>query len=181
MIMDTTLKGWVYTLNVAVIAYFSPIYSLIWSVAMLIGVDWATGVWAAYKTGTPITSFKLRRTLTKVVVYGLSLFTGLIFEKEMVRFFVEVVSSVIGTNFQDSALPIVKIIALYIGATEFKSIMENLNKVYKLPFFKAVVDKLQPLQDSTNNTIVEAKLPTGASTNKKSKKDPRGSKRKGKS
>lgn len=179
--MQGSLKTGVATLNVALLAYFSPIYSLVAAIFLLISLDWITGIWAAFKIGQPITSFKLRRTLTKTVVYSLAIITGLVFEKEMVKFFAEVLYSILGANFQETGFPIVKIIALYIGATEFKSIIENLNKVYKLPFFKAIMDKLQPLQDDANNTIVEVKLPTGASTNKKSKKAPRGSKRKEKS
>ena len=179
--MQGSLKNGIATLNVTLLAYFSPIYSLVMAILLLISLDWVTGIWAAFKIGQPITSFKLRRTLTKTVVYSLAIITGLVFEKEMVKFFAEGLYSILGTNFQETDFPIVKIIALYIGATEFKSIIENLNKVYKLPFFKAIMDKLQPLQDDANNTIVEAKLPIVASTNKTSKKVAKRPKRKGKS
>lgn len=182
--MKMLFKDWILTLNIAVIAYFSPISSLLLSLLVLILVDWGTGVWAAYKTKIPITSFKLRRTLTKLVVYGLALITGLIFEKELVKYFGEVLSNILGTEFQENSLPIVKIIALYIGATEFQSIIENLNKVYKLPFFKVIIDKLQPLQDNANSTIVDSTVkivPTKTGLNKKPKNRAKVPKRKGKS
>ena len=181
--MQSSIKTWLSTLNIAIIAYFSPIYSLVVAILVLIIIDWITGIWAAYKTNTPITSFKLRRTLTKSIVYALAIITGLLFETEMVKFFAEVLSSILGATFQENSFPIVKIIALYIGATEFKSIIENLNKVYKLPFFKAVMDKLQPLQDGQNTSNIEPikTVPIAAPKKVKTKKRTKSLKRKGRS
>lgn len=143
--------------SAAITAYLSPVSGLLISLFAFVLLDWITGMWAAIKLRQPITSTKLRRTLSKIVVYAAAVLASIVFEKEILFFAIETISKVFDLGLTPESLPIVKILALYIGATELQSILENLNKIYKLPFLKVIIEKLQPLNDATTyqNKVAE--------------------------
>lgn len=122
------IKQWLIALGISGAAYLSPIQPTLVAVGFLIFVDTFTGLWAAYNAKQKIESYKLRQMITKSAIYGLAIITGYVLQQELM-----------GPD-----IPVVKLIAGSIGAVEGLSVMENLNKLQKLPFLKALMEKIQP-------------------------------------
>ncbi len=92
-------------------------------------VDWALGIAAAKKRKEAITSFGFRRTAGKILIYELAIICA---------FFIEVY--LLGPE-----LMVLKLVTAFIGLTELKSIMENLNELSDGSILKAIVDKLSAI------------------------------------
>ncbi len=92
-------------------------------------VDWALGIAAARKRKEAITSFGFRRTAGKILIYELAIICA---------FFIEVY--LLGPE-----LMVLKLVTAFIGLTELKSIMENLNELSDGSILKAIVDKLSTI------------------------------------
>lgn len=120
------MKELAYKTALAGIAVFSPIHSMLIVVGILVIADLSTGLAKAYKTGQIITSFGLRRTLTKMLAYQTAVITAFLLEKFLL----------------DGVLPAGKLVASIIGITEFKSILENTEAITGKPVFKSIIDKL---------------------------------------
>lgn len=112
-------------LAIALLAIFAPIHHLLLSTGVMIFADLVTGVYAAYKRGEPITSSGLRRTVTKMFVYELS-----------------IVLAFIAEHYISDILPFVKMASAMIAVTELKSIYENLNSISGINLLKGLIDKL---------------------------------------
>ncbi len=123
-----SIKQWLLALTISGIAYLSPIKSTLVAVGFLIFIDTFTGLWAAFKLNQKIESYKLRQMITKSAIYSIAIITGYVLQQELM-----------GPD-----IPVVKLIAGSIGAVEGLSVMENLNKLQKLPFLKALMEKIQP-------------------------------------
>jgi phage-related holin len=89
-------------------------------------VDLITGLLAARKRGEAVTSLGLRRTVTKLMVYELLVCLAFITEMYLTG----------------PMVPVVKIFAGFIGLTELKSVMENLETLTGMPLIKTLIDKL---------------------------------------
>jgi phage-related holin len=92
--------------------YFAPVLASMAAIGVFIIVDFISGLMVAYRTGESITSKKMRDTIGKSVAYMLAILVGQIFELQFL-----------------SAVPVMKIIALFIASAELKSIYENLGKI----------------------------------------------------
>ena len=117
---------WVKKLLIASTAALAPIKMVLVTVGFLILVDLVTGIWAALKRKEKISSAVMRRTISKMLVYQLAIISGFMLE----------------TYILDGVLPVAKIVAGVIGMVEFKSILENSNKIVGGDIFKAVLTKL---------------------------------------
>lgn len=113
-------------LLIATLAVFAPIKSVLIVTGILIFADLITGILAARARKEKITSAGLRRTITKMFVYNLAVVLGFLVE----------------THMTGAAIPIVKIVAGFIGLTEFLSILENLNALGKGQLLKGLIEKL---------------------------------------
>lgn len=113
-------------LALAITAVFAPEAAAIGTVLVLIGADLVTGLLAARKSGQPITSAGLRRTITKVFIYEAALMAAYLAQKYLM----------------EDALPLAKIVSSFIGLTEFKSISENLNILSGNSLLSSLIDKL---------------------------------------
>ena len=122
----STIKNWSLQLGLAAFAALAPIHTVMLVVAILIMMDTAAGIWAAKKEGEQITSAKLRRTVSKAVVYQMAVISGFLVEKWLI----------------DGLLPVSKIVAGAIGTIEFKSLLENCNRITGMDVFKEVIAKL---------------------------------------
>ncbi len=117
------------TILIAIGVVLAPIkMALIVAFASCI-VDWALGIAAAMKRKEPITSYGFRRTAGKMLVYESAIIAA---------FFIE-------TYMLGPELMVLKLVTAYIGLTELKSIMENLNELSDGSLLKAIVDKLSSI------------------------------------
>ena len=120
------MKQLLTSLAISAFAVLAPIHAILLTVGITIFGDLVTGVWAANKRGEKISSAGLRRTISKIVVYNLAIVLGFIIEKYLLG----------------DILPVSKIAAGLIGATEGLSIFENLNSISGNNVFKSLIDKL---------------------------------------
>lgn len=113
-------------LLLASLAAFSPIKMVIITVGVLIIADLITGVWAAKRRGESVNSSIMRRTISKMCIYQLTVICGFMLEIYIL----------------DKIIPVAKIVAGVIGMVEFKSILENANSIVNGDIFKLILKKL---------------------------------------
>jgi len=104
--------GFVGKLFAFVLMLLSPVRDYIHLVLILIFLDLITGTYASIKASEPFSARKLRHTVEKFVFYALAIISAYILQ------------SIINDGVE---LP--RIVALYIGATEVKSIYENISRI----------------------------------------------------
>lgn len=112
-------------LALSALAVFAPIKPLLWATLFLVCFDTVTGVFAARKKGEAVSSAKLRRCVSKALVYSAALLCG----------------HVAGLYLLASDIP-VKLIAGALGTVELLSVLENLNRITGGSVFKGVLSKL---------------------------------------
>ena len=109
----------------AVVAFLTPIHTLMLVVGALMILDLITGVWAAVKRGEPITSRRMGRTVGKMLVYQLAIISGYLIEYGL-----------------GGLLPVSKLVGAAITLVEGTSVLENLNKLSGVNILKSVLDRL---------------------------------------
>lgn len=100
------------------LSYFTPLFPLMFSIGILIFIDFITGVQAAKKRGEEITSKKMRPTVTKGLGYMAALLAAHVFENVI------------------PGLESMKIVAGLIAVIEIKSLDENLRTITGKSLFK---------------------------------------------
>src|SRR5262249_3171363 len=113
-------------LLLAALAVLAPVKPMMIAASVLVLLDFVTGVWASVKTGNKGTSAKMSRTVTKKLVYHLSILSCFLMERFLT----------------DDLLPLSKVCAGFIGLVEVKSVLENLNAINGSPVFSGLLDKL---------------------------------------
>jgi len=98
-------------LLLAILAVFAPLQSTVLTVFAIVLLDLLTGLVAARKTKTSITSSGLKRTIVKLAVY-LPAILG---------------AYLVGTYLTGPYIPVANIVGGFIGITELKSVLENLD------------------------------------------------------
>ena len=112
--------------SLALLSVFAPIKGIMLTAFALVVVDLITGLLAAKKQGTPITSAAFSRTLIKTAIYQTAIVMGFITE----------------TYLTGDMFPVSKIITSYIGMTELLSLIENLNIISGGSLMKTLISKL---------------------------------------
>lgn len=120
------MKLWLKGLALSVLAVLAPIHTVMITVCILIIADLITGIWAAYKRGEKLTSAAMRRTITKLLIYQLTVITGFLLEKYLL----------------EGLVPASKLIASVIGLVEMKSVLENAESILGQPLFKKLISRL---------------------------------------
>lgn len=120
------MKEWIGKLFLASLAALAPIKAVMITVGILIIADLITGIWAAHKKQEKISSAAMRRTISKMLIYQLSVVCGFLLE----------------TYILGGVIPVAKIVAGVIGMVEFKSILENSNYIIGGDLFKIIITKL---------------------------------------
>ena len=118
-------------LGLAIIVIFAPIKAMILSALFLTVCDGVLGVMAAHKRGEAITSAGFRRTISKILIYELAICMAYIAQHYLTG----------------DAIPVSSVVAGFVGITEFKSCMENLNDVSGGQLLKALLQKLGSIND----------------------------------
>ncbi|MDT7832386.1 phage holin family protein [Flavobacteriaceae bacterium S356] len=99
-----------------------PLSGVIFTVILLIVVDFITGSYASYMNGIGISSKRIGHTISKLFIYNLVIISAHFLE----------------TNIVDE-IPFLKIIAGFIAITEIRSILENYTKIYGVNPFKVLL------------------------------------------
>jgi toxin secretion/phage lysis holin len=103
----------VFSLLGAIISVMGEFYGeLVWGFLSLFSLDFLTGIWKSKKNGIPISSRRLRDSVTKLGAY-MVLITALI----------------IASKFENSFVPVVTVTYYYFIFTELKSIIENVEEL----------------------------------------------------
>lgn len=111
---------------IAIAAVLAPELGLMIAVGFLIMFDMTTGIAAAYKIKTPVTSRKMSRTISKTIFYTIAILAGVCLQFIM-----------------GDALPVTKIIAGVIALVEGKSIFENLYKLTGINYLNSLKNVFQ--------------------------------------
>lgn len=105
---------------------FMPIKATLITVMVLTVVDLISGIMASRKRGKKITSSGLKRTIIKTAVYELVVMLGFLTEQFMTG----------------DSVPIVRVLAGFIGLTELKSVMENIERISGMPLVRMLIKQL---------------------------------------
>lgn len=124
-------SDWIKALAIAATAHLEPIHSMLITVFVLIAADAITGLWAAIKRGEGIKSAGLRRTVTKGLIYTLSVICAYICQKFLMG----------------DVMPLASIAASAIGVVELKSILENADSIVGGSLFKSLIERLGSVND----------------------------------
>jgi hypothetical protein len=95
------------------------------AVGTLVFFDMFTGLWCAIKSGTPITSKRMKDTITKLVMYNVLIITCMITEAYLI-----------------TRIPFIEVGLGIIATVEAKSIFENIEKVLDIKILTAFKDVL---------------------------------------
>lgn len=129
----STLSQWAFQLLLWLSIYFAPVAASMVAIGVFVAVDFCTGLWIARRNGIPITSKKMRDTVGKTVAYMIAILIAHIFQLQFTP-----------------AIPLMKIIALFIASAEIKSIYENLGSITGLDFWSLIKKKLSQNEEKTN-------------------------------
>jgi hypothetical protein len=125
-----------------IIAFLIPIRPLLYIIFLMILLDTITGVIRARKIGDKITSHKLSRVISKMVLYHTAIITTFILEKYMLGEFV-----VLFTTIQ---FFLTKVVTIFFSGIELMSINENVKSIYGLNFFqlfKKMLSRIKEVKD----------------------------------
>lgn len=126
------MKAWLMSVGLSLLAMFAPAKELFIATGFLIAADLITGLMAAHKTGVPITSAGLRRTVSKIVAYNFAVGSSFLVQKYMLN----------------DLMPIANIASSAIGLTELKSIIENTDRMRGTSVLKEILSKLGSRNDT---------------------------------
>lgn len=120
------MKELIVKIVVVIAAIFAPAKGMILTSLVLIIVDLITGIMAARKIGTPITSAGIRRTVSKLFIYEMAI----------------VMAFLVQTYMTGDTVPVSSIVTGMIGLTELTSVLENMNTIGGGAILKAILDKI---------------------------------------
>ena len=106
-----------------VVLYLTPISNFVHLVLVLIAFDLITGSYASIKEGQKFQAAKLRHTVEKFVFYALAIIVGYVLQRII-----------------DDGSELARLVSLYIGSVECKSIYENISRITKTDIMALVWD-----------------------------------------
>ncbi len=110
------LKALAFTLLI-----LAPVEPVMIVLGILIGLDFFTGVYKAYRKGEKIQSKKMAHTIAKTILYQVAVLSAFLTETYILNY-----------------LPLMKIVAGFIALTELKSLSENIFDVTGINFYRAI-------------------------------------------
>jgi TctA family transporter len=125
------MASYLKALVLSVLAVFAPAKTMILTSFALVMMDLITGLIAAKKTNTPITSAGLRRSISKLLIYEVAILLGFLTQQYMTG----------------PSVPVSNIIAGLVGVTELTSCLENLNTISDGGILKIILDKISSAKD----------------------------------
>lgn len=106
---------------VMLIVFLAPIHPVMYTTVFIVMADLVVGIWAAIKRGETISSRKMSKSVSKVLLYNLALITSFVVEKYMLP-----------------ELPLVRLASGFIAAVEVESFFENINTITGVNLWDAV-------------------------------------------
>ena len=106
-------------------AFLMPVHTIIIITLVLIVTDLITGILAARKRKEPINSAGIRRTVVKLFVYEAAIVLAFLVETHM-----------------HVDIPMIKLLSGFIGITELKSCLENLDTINGSSVIKDILSRL---------------------------------------
>lgn len=125
------MKAIAIKLILAGLLVLAPLKPMLIAAMVLSFVDLLSGLAAAKHRKDEITSSGLKRTIMKVLVYEVVIILGFLTERYLIG----------------DALPLTSLITSYIGITELKSVLENIQEVSGVDVLKSLIDKLSDRND----------------------------------
>lgn len=107
-----------------------PVQNAIIVTVLIVFLDLVLGVSASLKEGYRISSRSLRRTVSKILVYEITIILAYVIEAYMIDY------------------PLLKAATGLIGIVEGKSCLENLYRLTKVDLLKIIIDKFQLVYDT---------------------------------
>jgi hypothetical protein len=117
------MKQYITPLLASLVAVFTPVLPTLLTVGFLIALDFIVGIYRAFKLNEEITSRKMGNTISKMLLYNITILSLWVFEKYILQ----------------DAIPITKIGAALISITELKSIDESVEKLTGVGIWKKLV------------------------------------------
>jgi phage-related holin len=114
-----------------VLAFLAPLQTLGYAIGFFVLTDILTGMWASRKSGQPITSDRLARSVTKSVVYLIAIVVAHVAELYVIP-----------------DVPVLKVVSGIVASTELLSVYENLTRISGVDFKKRLTEWLKPTQSS---------------------------------
>jgi phage-related holin len=137
LFIGNEITAFIVKLFTFIVLWLSPISNYVHLVLVLIFIDLITGSYAAIKEGQPFSARKLRNTVEKFVFYAVAIIAGYILQQII-----------------DDGTELARTVALYIGATESKSIYENISRISKRDFlyliWEAIKGKIEDYIGTSN-------------------------------
>lgn len=148
------MKDFLSNLGLAVAATLVPIHAMLATVGVLIVADMITGIIAAKKQKLPITSSKMRNTVSKGFIYSVVIICAHYME----------------THIMGSVLPVTNIVATLISSVEMVSLLENGNIILGNNIFSALIKRLGSKNEEMGKMIPPVSPPKGITKKRKKKK-----------
>ena len=131
------MKQYLISFLISLVAILSPVVPILLTVGTLITIDFIIGLWRAFKMKEQITSRKMGNTISKMLLYQLTIISLFLFE----------------TFILTDILPFTKIAAGLIGVVEIKSISESIEKVTGVNIWNKLVKIIRRGQSQTKDFI----------------------------
>lgn len=131
------MKDFIHGLVISLLAVFSPVVPLLLTIGFLIVLDFIVGIYRAWKLNEPITSRKMGNSISKMLLYQITILSLWVFE-------IYIIGSII---------PITKIGGGLIAVTEIKSIDESVEKMTGIGVWKKITKILKRGQSDTKDFI----------------------------
>lgn len=120
------MKNILMNILLAIIAFLMPVKMAMAAAIGLTAFDLIFGLLAAPHRKQKITSAGLKRTIIKIFVYEIVIALALVTE----------------TYLTQDLIPLVKLATSYIGLTELKSILENIEDITGVPALQTLIDSI---------------------------------------
>jgi len=120
------MKEYIVKFFIMTLALLTPIKPMLIACGFLIFCDMITGILASRKRKERIKSSEMRRSISKFLVYQITIISAFILEIYML----------------DGLVPVSKVVAGVIGMVEFTSILENTSTIAGTDIVKLVLNKL---------------------------------------
>ena len=131
------MKSFLVSLIISIIAALTPVIPIMCTVGFLIAADFIVGIYRAFKMKENISSRKMGNTVSKMLLYQITILSIFFFE----------------TYILDGVLPVTKIAAGLIATIEIKSIDESIETMTGVGVWKKIVKILRRGNSTTKDFI----------------------------
>jgi hypothetical protein len=129
-----TMKTWLISILLSVLAAISPMVPLFVTATLLIISDMVFAIYRAYRNGVPITSRKLSQVLPKLILYNIGILLAFLVEKYVLV----------------DTIPISKLALGVISMVEMKSIDESFQSIFGYSLYAKLLAMIKRPEQNPN-------------------------------